>query len=205
MNKKFKIISIIIVILLLIIGVYAFITYKNEMDNYEFKEVIKNASDIENITDKHYAEVYSGRSISIDEYLIFTKSDSDNISQEMDILREFKNKTSNQTQKEYLEIQINRLEKEKLIHDKEVDIGNQYKRYIDGEITASKYMELSKIKEEETTNISVERSKIKDESIIYIDNHPDLKVVLENLDVDEDFYLNENGGTTGNGRVYFTK
>ena len=99
MNKKFKIISIIIVILLLIIGVYAFITYKNEMDNYEFKEVIKNASDIENITDKHYAEVYSGRSISIDEYLIFTKSDSDNISQEMDILREFKNKTSNQTQK----------------------------------------------------------------------------------------------------------
>lgn len=204
MNKKHIFVSIII-ILLIIIGAYAFMSYKNEMDNQEFKEIIKNASDLENITDKHYSEVYSGRSISIDEYLIFMQSDLDNTSKEMDMLREFKNKTSNQTQKEYLEIQINRLGKEKLIREKELDIGNQYKRYLEGEITANNYNELLKINEENKNNISVERSRIKDESINYIDNHPDLKSVLENIDVDEDFYLNEHGGTTGDGRVYFTK
>ena len=66
MNKQHKIISIIIIILLVIIGVYGYINYKNEMENNEFKEILKNASDIENITDKSYTEMYSGKSIRID-------------------------------------------------------------------------------------------------------------------------------------------
>ena len=49
------------------------------------------------------------------------------------------------------------------------------------------------------------RKKIKDETIIYLDNYRELKAILEEIDVDEDFYINEKGGTTGNGRVYFTK
>ncbi len=179
--------------------------YKNEMDNREFKEVLKNVSDIENITDKNYASVYSGKSISIDDYIIFSQSDSDNASKEINMLKEFKNKTFNQTQKDYLEIQINRLEKEKLSHEKDVDLGNQCKRYYNGEITASKYSDLQKTNAEERDKINSEVSKIKDETIIYLDNHRELKAILEEIDVDEDFYINEKGGTTGNGRVYFTK
>ncbi len=106
MDKKYKIISVIIIILLIILGTYVFVSYKNEMDNHEFKDIVKNASDIENVTDKNYANFYNGGSVSIDEYLIFSKSDSDNVSKEIDMLREFKNKTSNHTQKEYLEIQL---------------------------------------------------------------------------------------------------
>jgi len=205
MDKKYKIISLIIIILVIIIGAYAFTYYKNDMDNREFKEIVKNASDLENVTDKNYAAVYSGRSISIDDYLIFAKSDSENISKEIDMLREFKNKTYNQTQKEYLEIEINRLEKEKLIHESDVDSGNQCKRYYDGEITSSKYIELKKINDDYTDSLSSDISRIKGEAITYVGSHPDLKSVLEEINVDEDFYLNEHGGTTGNGRVYFTK
>ena len=205
MDKKYKIILVVLVILLIVIGAYVLMCYKNEMDNREFKEVLKNVSDIENITDKNYASVYSGKSISIDDYIIFSQSDSDNASKEIKLLKEFKNKTFNQTQKDFLELQINRLEKEKLSHEKDVDLGNQCKRYYNGEITASKYSDLQKTNAEERDKINSEVSKIKDETIIYLDNYRELKAILEEIDVDEDFYINEKGGTTGNGRVYFTK
>lgn len=193
MNKQHKIISIIIIILLVIIGVYGYINYKNEMENNEFKEILKNASDIENITDKSYTEMYSGKSIRIDEYLTFTKSNVENTSKELDILIKFKNKTSNQTQKEFLEMQIKRLEKENIEHKDNLDIGEQCKRYLNGEITANKYNEILEKSTENHEQINDEISKIKEDTMVFIDNHPDLKSVLEEIGVDEDFYLNEKG------------
>lgn len=187
MDKKYKI-TVVIAILLIVIGAYALMCYKNEIDNNEFKDIVKNASDLENITDKNYANVYSGKSISIDDYIFFSQSNSDNASKEIDILKDFKNKTFNQTQKDYLELQINRLEKEKLSHEKDVDLGNQCKRYFNGEITASKYKELQQSNAEEKDKLISEVSKIKDETIIYLDNHSELKAILEEIDVDEDFY-----------------
>ena len=53
MKHKYKIISIIILVLLMIISVFIGINYRNTRDNKEFKEVLKNANNMENTTDKH--------------------------------------------------------------------------------------------------------------------------------------------------------
>lgn len=205
MDTKYKIISIILVIILLSLGVIIGINYKNEIDNNEFKEILTNASDIENITDKHYTEMFSGRSVSINEFKTFAQSNVENTSNEISILREFRDKTSNQTQKEYLDIEINRLEQELRAYEKDIDSANQYERYLNGEITASKYTDLATQINDDVDRIDDETSIIKDDAITYLDNHPDLKQTINELNIDEDFYSNELGGTSGNGGVYITK
>lgn len=205
MDTKYKIISIILVIILLSLGVIIGINYKNEIDNNEFKEILTNASDIENITDKHYTEMFSGRSVSINEFKTFAQSNVENTSNEISILKEFRDKTSNQTQKEYLDIEINRLEQELRAYEKDIDSANQYERYLNGEITASKYTDLATQINDDVDRIDDETSIIKDDAITYLDNHPDLKQTINELNIDEDFYSNELGGTSGNGGVYITK
>jgi len=205
MEGKHKIIAVILIILLILMGSYAIITYKNAQDNNEFKELLKNASNLENITDEHYKEAYSGKSMSGSDFKSFTESILENCTKESDMLIEFKNKTFNQTQKEYLEIEINRLQKEQQAKEKAVDNANQYQRYLNGEITASKYKELSGIIDNDTDRIENEIGMIKEDAITYINNHQDLKDTLKELNIDEDFYKNELGGTSGNGVIYLTK
>lgn len=205
MERKNKIIITITIILIVILAGYLIINYTNQLNNQEFKEVLKNASDIENTTDQHYKEAYNGTYMSIDEYITFTKSNIENHTKEIDLLKNFKDKTTNQTQKEYLEIQINRLETELRAYEKAVEIGNSYKRYQNGEITLNKYSELQNTLTNDTQRIDNQIGIIKDESITYINNHPELKETLNNINIDEDFYTNELGGTSGNGRIYFTK
>ena len=205
MEKKYKIISIISIIVIICLGVFIGINYKNEIENNEFKQVLKNASDLENVTDEHYYEMFSGRTVSIKEFKEFAQSNVENTSDEINILKEFRDKTSNQTQKEYLNLEIDRLEQELLAYDKDIDSVNQYQRYLDGEITANKYRELGTKINDENQRIEKEIGIIKDNVIIYIDNHNELKQVIKELNLDEDFYTNELGGTSGNGGIYLTK
>ena len=207
MKRKFKraLIIILILILLIIIGSYAWTTYKNESDNKEFKEVLKNASDIENVTDKTYYDIHKIGSITADDYIQIENSISENTSKEINMLKQFRDKTFNQTQKEYINIEINRLEKEELHHKKAADVGSQYKRYLNGEITAKHYIDIREISNNDTKITEHDLGVIKDEAITYIKNHPELKQTLEEINIDEDFYTNEMGGTGGSGQLYFKK
>lgn len=201
MEKKYKIISIIILILLLGIMIFAGINYKNNLENKEFKEILKNASNIENITDKNYKELYNDTILNLTEFKLVTQSLLDNCSKETDILTKFKDKTSNETQKEYLEIEIKRLQTEQRAHEKLVENGKEYERYLNGEITASRYIERSNTLNNDSERADNELGMIKDEAITYIQNHQDLNNTITELNLDEDFYLYELDGR-GNGKIY---
>ena len=201
MEKKYKIISIIILILLLGIMIFAGINYKNNLENKEFKEILKNASNIENITDKNYKELYNDTILNLTEFKLVTQSILDNGSKETDILTKFKDKTSNETQKEYLEIEIKRLQTEQRAHEKLVENGKEYERYLNGEITASRYLERSNTLNNDSERADNELGMIKDEAITYIQNHQDLNNTITELNLDEDFYLYELDGR-GNGKIY---
>ncbi|MBR3213702.1 MAG: hypothetical protein IKF79_04205 [Methanosphaera sp.] len=171
------------------------------MENKEFEEILKNASDIENITDKKYKELYNDTMLNLTEFKIVTQSILDNGSKEIDILTKFKDKTSNETQKKYLEIEIKRLQTEQRGHEKLAENGKEYERYLNGEITASKYIERSNTLNNDTMRLDNEVGIIKDETITYLQNHQDLNNTITKLNLDEDFYLYELDGA-GNGKIY---
>ena len=181
--------------------IFAGINYKNNLENKEFKEILKNASNIENITDKNYKELYNDTILNLTEFKLVTQSLLDNCSKETDILTKFKDKTSDETQKEYLEIEIKLLQTEQRAHEKLVENGKEYERYLNGEITASRYLERSNTLNNDSERADNELGMIKDEAITYIQNHQDLNNTITELNLDEDFYLYELDGR-GNGKIY---
>ena len=200
MNKKKVGIIIIVIVFALIISFFLYQDYANQIDRENFNKTIKTASDLENITDRNYVAVFDKGSIALDDFIIYETAETKNITEEINILEQYKNQTRNDTYKEYLEIQINRLTLEKRWHEADIEENNIIKQYQNGEISLITCTSRRKNIQSQKDNLDNQKDTEKINSINYLEKHPDLNKTLTELDIDEDFNTLE-WNETGNNRL----
>lgn len=203
--KKTRI--IIIVLIIIIIGLVSFTAYNNyanQQDNLKFNQTMKTASDLENVTDDNYAKLYEKETINVDDVITHMQSRSDNMTQEIDILTQYKNNTRNETYKAYLDIEVNRIKQERIHTENEQQYAQYYKDYKEGKISLSKLLNHKKDIENYSEEASTQTSVYKGEVVDYLKEHPDLNKTLVELKIDEDFSTQEYGGTgNSSGRLTY--
>ena len=205
MNKKTKTIAGIIIIILLVCSAFvAYNYYSNLKDREEFNSTIKNASNLENVTDQNYYDLYAKGSEKTENLIVFFESKIDNNTQIINNLTEFKNKTSNETYKEYLTIEINRLQAETDYHKQDLKYAQSYKQYKDGDISASQMRSISSDVLDEQELYVGQGEDYKQEAVDFLKEHPELNETLIGLDIDEDFNQNELDGAGESEGIRFT-
>ena len=93
------------------------------------------------------------------------------IDQEINILLEFNKTTSNDTQKQYIDLQVKRLELEKAT----------YKQMIEDQVLGNEII----------NSYANAVNDVKTETMTFLTTHPDLKENLESWNIDEDFLVKQ--------------
>ncbi len=166
------IIVLIIIVIILTPVIFTFYTnYKQEQERIGFRNALVSASNIENQSDIELHEVADGVSSYTEEIGTYLQEDQKNYDEEISILKEFNKTTSNQTQSEYLDLEIRRLEAEKLTYNQVI-----MDKTLNNEII---------------TNYNQIVVNIKLEVMNFLIGHPDLKQDLESWGIDEDFIVEQ--------------
>ncbi len=168
MKKSFKILIVLIIIILAIVpvGYSYYVDYQNQQDRLLFNQTIKNVSNIENQSDTEFDPVRKNPS-SMSELKSELQKTNTDIDQEIGILQNLNNKTNNQTHKEYIALEIKRLNGEHDVYSTIINEG------------------LSSSNEVKTKAATVRQTK--DDVVTFLAQHFSLKQDLENMNIDEDF------------------
>lgn len=129
MNKKFKILIIILILILIPVVYFTATTVSNQMEQDNFYETIKNVSNAENKSDKLIAEYIQNNSNNytflMDNYNQTIKTMDDSIN----TLKDLNKSLHNETLKEYVNLEITRIEDEKTqwkIIPEEIEVLENY-------------------------------------------------------------------------------
>lgn len=194
MKKKIKIILVIILIFLIMIGGYFSINaYMSNAEEKNFNETIKNISDIENESDVYLDKETNVSSIKASELSNIWNHVANDSKVENEMLMNLSNSTSNETIKGYIDLQVERTDLEIKAWQEEIKLCNDYVAFGRGDASSSQVVEHS-------DNIKDYVSDVRDkkiESERYLNDNPDLKKRLSDLNIDEDFlvYQVENSTT----------
>lgn len=188
MKNKYVII-IVLCLIIIPLSYFGITGYLSDRESQTFYDSIKNISDMENQSDIKYHEYTKQNTHSNDE-IIKTHNDAiNNLSNEVLLLQELKQKLTNETYKEYVDLQINRLDCEckydSLIIEG-IKIDDQYKN---GEISLSKRNQLINTKESELSSYGNKTTEYKIESDTFLSRHTDIKNKFNQLNIDEDFLI----------------
>lgn len=190
--KKRSILTIILILILIPVVYFTTTTIMNNMEQENFYNTIKNVSNIENKSDKIMAEYIQNNSNDVDVALSMYNESFLRIDEELTQLKDLNQSLHNDTLKEYVNIEITRLEDEEK-HWKIQHQGREgIKNYNSGKISASKFIPKNKelLNEANKTGTIVNNDKEKAEE--FLDQHPDIKHKFEKLQIDEDFMIVEN-------------
>ncbi|AWX32146.1 hypothetical protein [Methanosphaera sp. BMS] len=191
MNDKTKIILLLIIFLMIIVlGFINIGLISSNNSQSEFNRTVSQASSIENISDMEFAKYYNKSITTSDESIDVFKNKTNYINEEILILQSFDDKSGNDTLKDYVNLEIKRLTSEKEAFDYLVRDMENYNRYKNKSITKDYALGVSNQNTMELERISNNTFGIKSECEYYLNMHPDIKEVLVNLNVDDDFYAN---------------
>lgn len=189
MNDKTKIIILLIIFLLIIVLGFVNIGLISSNNNLnEFNNTLRQASTIENISDIEFQKYYNKSVTSSEDSISVFKNKTGHIDEEITVLQSFKDNSNNDTLNDYIDLEIKRLTSEKeafmyLIRDME-----NYNRYKNNSISYEQALIVSSENTLELEKITDNTFNIKSECEYYLNTHPDIKEVLINLNVDDDFY-----------------
>lgn len=191
MKRKIKKIIIILVILAIVIPTtyIAYTNYQNYEEQKNFNKTMKNISDIENQSDIKANELSSESSVDI--LIPATANDINTTTKEIDMLQNLSDNTHNQTYKEYINIQIDRLETEKMAYTSYEESLKTFESYKNGSKSYSQTVTEYNEYKNDTKKYNDKIGDKKDESTTFLDKHNDLKNTLEKLNIDEDFLINQ--------------
>lgn len=137
-----------------------------------------------------FAKYYNKSITTSDESIVVFKNKTNYINEEIIILQSFDDKSDNDTLKDYINLEIKRLTSEKEAFDYLIRDMENYNRYKNKSITKDYALGVSNQNTMELERISNNTFGIKSECEYYLNKHPDIKEVLVNLNVDDDFYAN---------------
>ena len=191
MNKKFKILIIILILILIPVVYFTATTISNQMEQDNFYETIKNVSNNENKSDRLIAEYIQNNENNHSKHMKLMNDSIVDGNKSLNDLKELNNSLHNETLKEYVEIEISRLENEEKLWKNSYK-GDQYAiEYYDGKMSLSEALEISKNNNYEINKSYILVSNDKEKAEEFLEKHPDIKNRFEELGIDEDFMIFE--------------
>ncbi|MDO5825864.1 MAG: hypothetical protein Q4Q22_05750 [Methanosphaera sp.] len=191
MNDKTKIIILLVLFALVIILGYVNIgLISNNNCQSEFNKTVKEASSIENISDIEYQKYYNSSITSSDDSIKAFKNKSKYIDDEIRVLQSFNDKSDNDALDDYVNLEIKRLTSEKEAFDYLIKDMENYNQYKNNTITKEHALSVSNQNTRELEKINDNTFNIKSECEYYVNMHLDIKKTLIELNVDDDFYMN---------------
>lgn len=192
MKLNRKVILLIVVLIIIIPLAYIGISgYLQQLEEQTFYDTIKNVSDIENKSDIENMKIINQSSASREEMTTYINNSINAINQEVELLSDLKNKVSNESYKEYIDIEISRLNSENRTNNIMQDYIDVYNQYKNGEIGSSHALSLINDYNQEITSYSNATNQYKVESDTFLSKHPDIRNKFNELGIDEDFMYNE--------------
>lgn len=188
MEKRNKLLIIVLLIIILIPVAYFGTT---TLEKHIFYNSIKEISDIENQSDASGDNIRNNRNPSNEDYKDFCINAINTTSKEIEMLQELKGKVFSGTYKEFIDIQINRLNSENRTYTLMLNNSNIYQEYKDGTIGDSRALSLI-----EDNNIAIESyanttGKFKVEADSFLSVHTDMKDKFNEMGIDEDFLYDQ--------------
>lgn len=191
--KKRSILTIILVLILIPVVYFTTTTIMNNMEQENFYNTIKEVSDAENKTDIVIAEVIQNNTPTdnLTFYLKYYESNTRTLNESIRKLKDLNKSIHNETLKEYLDIEITRMQDEVESNGYMFSATNKTIEVLEGNIPVlSSYNEImSNYNKSNETNIQIDRDKQKAED--FLNKHPDIKHKFEELKIDEDFMILE--------------
>lgn len=193
MKQNYKILIVILLIILIPTLYYTITTTLNHMEEESFYNTIKNVSDLENVTDKPISEIINVGKKNLTEILQAEEANSRTLNQSIDTLQELNKSIRNETMKEYINLEVKRMQDEVLYTNKMIDFYGGSQKYKSGEISytdmISKQREFISISDEYANRVDDDKHVVED----FLRDHPDMKTRFEELNIDEDFMICERG------------
>jgi len=191
MEKKKKIIITILIIIFAIALIYFGMEYMHELEQQTFYDTIKNVSDLENKTDIESDKINKQTSASTEDVKKKEIESINTTSQEILILQDLKNKVSNESYLEYIDIQLDRLNSENRTYTIMLENTEVYEQYQSGQMTNSRALSLIKDKNDEMDTYIDKVKEAKVQSDTFLSKHTDMKDKFNQMSIDEDFLLNQ--------------
>lgn len=191
MEKNKKIIISVLIIIFAIALVYFGIGYMQKLEQQTFYDTIKNVSDLENETDIENDKIHKQTSASTEDV---KKKEIDSInttSEEILILQDLKNKVSNESYLEYIDIQLDRLNSENQSYRIMLESTEVYEQYQSGKMTNSQALSLIHDKTDEMNTYIDKVKESKVQSDTFLNKHTDMKDKFNQIGIDEDFLFNQ--------------
>lgn len=192
MKKNTKILLILIIIILIPIVYFTATTMLNQMEQDRFYETIKNVSNAENNSDKGLAEFIQNNSNNYTFLMHNYNQTIKTMNDSIDTLKDLNKSLHNETLKEYVNLEITRMEDEKTHWKTMYEECEVLKNYYHGKAPYSEsYQKVKQLNVEiNKTGTIVDHDKEKAEE--FLEDHPDIKNRFEKLGIDEDFMIFES-------------
>ena len=190
MEKKLKIAIIIIIAICIIIpvSVVAYNNYQYNKEQADFNNTIKKVSDMENKTDIQAYDTFSKSSVTTAQSIAVHIEDNKTGTEEIAILQNLSNTMTNETLKNYTNLEIERLTSEHKIWVAEIEYCQAIDNYYNGNGSISQVTK--KGNEIDTYANSTVNKKIEVEQ--YLARNPELKNRLTQMGIDEDFIIDQS-------------
>ncbi len=192
MDKKIIIIAIIIAVIL-ILGIPAYESYQNQMLSENFNKSIQNASSIEtqiiNATDKFNHQ----NTTDVDELISTINNDmAPKYSEELYKLNETAQFTFNDTEHNYIDLQIKRITLESENLNATVTTLNAISQFVRGEKSPNDAQQAINDANTLMTKNNEELNKIYSDIKSLLSNNPDLNKKLQDLKLEKSYYGESN-------------
>ena len=185
-NKKL-IILILFIIIIIPIAYFGISMFEQQI----FYDGIKQISDIENRTDAKGDVLRNQSTPSNKDIKEYTLESINTTSTEILMLQDLKTKVFNEDYKEFIDIQINRLNSENRTYTNMVELSDIYEQYKNGQMGYSRTLSLINDLNEEGSSYVNKTSEYKVEADSFLSVHTDMKDKFNQLGIDEDFMYNQ--------------
>jgi len=183
MNKRNKIIIILLIIIIIPVAYYGVTILEEQI----FYNSIKEISDIENQSDSIGDKIRNSTYPSNQEYQEYCVNNINTNNRELEMLQQLKGKVFTDKYKEFIDIQINRLNSENRTTTLMLNNSNLYQEFKSGTLGYSRALSLIKDNNLAIESYSNKTSEYKVEADSFLSVHTDMKDKLYELDIDEDF------------------
>lgn len=187
-NKRLKILAIVIIALVAICAAYFAVNY---FEQENFYNSIKNVSDLENASDYDGEIIRNKTAPTNDEIMEDTRKSINTTSKEILMLEDLKKTLINDTLKEYVDIEINRLTCENRSYSSFLKLSGYYDEYKNGGIGYSQMLGYIDDNRDESDIYNNKTEEYKVESDLFLQSHSDMKERFDSLGIDEDFMYNQ--------------
>lgn len=189
MNKKMIIGIIAVILVALIIAIPQYESYQSTLLSENFNKTLQNASAVEAEIASTTNQINQQNSTDADT-LIHTINNqiTPKYSEELLRLNETKTNTNNDTEKQYIDLQMKRVQLESKNLNATVTLLNALSQYVKGEKTALDAQNTINQASTDNAQSSKELNQVYNDIKIFLDQNPDLNKKLHDLNLDSAYY-----------------